>query len=598
MRQLLKASRVGVFRFDPLSDWAGEFIYEDVAPDFISAIKEKVYDHCFSEQFASLYAQGRVNTVADIYQEKFKDCYIKILARFQVRANMVAPLLKQGELWGLLCIHQCDAPRNWQTSEIEFVSQIAEQLGVALKQDSYLKQFQMQAVQLAEAKEREKAMERQKLLAATIDKIRQSLDIQTIFKTTTQAVLELLEVERIAIYRFNSDWSGKFVADSFKDGWKPMTQAQPMIIEDFASTDDDNELPRNETFVPIRQGEKLWGLLVAYQNSQPRYWKDEEINLLAQVGVQLGIALQQGELLEQTKRQTLELTQALQELKQTQSRLIQGEKMAGLGQLIAGVAHEINNPVTFISGNLVHLNEYTDELLKVVNLYWQHDSLFPEIQKQINRKELEFIIKDLPKTIDSMKIGTDRIDQIVLSLRNFSRTDEGELKLVDIHEGLDSTLLILGHRFKNHKERPPISIVKEYGILPLVECYPAQINQVIMNLLSNSVDALEEKFKNINKRYLHSSIEPPNTPLNIWISTQTLNSHIVIKIADNGLGIPEEIRTRIFEPFFTTKEVGKGTGLGLSISYQIVVEKHHGQLRCSSQPGQGTEFVIEIPIKH
>lgn len=597
VRQLLKASRVGVFRFDPLSDWAGEFIYEDVAPDFISAIKEKVYDHCFSEQFASLYAQGRVNTVADIYQEKFKDCYIKILARFQVRANMVAPLLKQGELWGLLCIHQCDAPRNWQTSEIEFVSQIAEQLGVALKQDSYLKQFQMQAVQLAEAKEREKAMERQKLLAATIDKIRQSLDIQTIFKTTTQAVLELLEVERIAIYRFNSDWSGKFVADSFKDGWKPMTQAQPMLIENFASTDDDNELPRNETFVPIRQGEKLWGLLVAYQNSQPRYWKDEEINLLAQVGVQLGIALQQGELLEQTKRQTLELTQALQELKQTQSRLIQGEKMAGLGQLIAGVAHEINNPVTFISGNLVHLNEYTDELLKVVNLYWQHDSLFPEIQKQINRKELEFIIKDLPKTIDSMKIGTDRIDQIVLSLRNFSRTDEGELKLVDIHEGLDSTLLILGHRFKNHKERPPISIVKEYGILPFVECYPAQINQVLMNLLSNSVDALEEKFKNINKRYLHSSIEPPNTPLNIWISTQTLNNHIVIKIADNGLGIPEEVRTRIFEPFFTTKEVGKGTGLGLSISYQIVVEKHHGQLRCSSQPGQGTEFVIEIPIK-
>ncbi|MBD2162962.1 GAF domain-containing protein [Calothrix membranacea FACHB-236] len=598
VRQLLKASRVGVFRFDPLSDWAGEFIYEDVASDFTSAIKEKVYDHCFSEQFASLYAQGRVNTVADIYQDKFKDCYIKILERFQVRANMVAPLLKQGELWGLLCIHQCDTPRNWQTSEIEFVSQIAEQLGVALKQDSYLKQFQMQAVQLAEAKEREKAMERQKLLAATIDKIRQSLDIQTIFKTTTQAVLELLEVERIAIYRFNSDWSGKFVADSFKDGWKPMTQAQPMIIENFASTDDDNELPRNETFVPIRQGEKLWGLLVAYQNSHPRYWKDEEINLLAQVGVQLGIALQQGELLEQTKRQTLELTQALQELKQTQSRLIQGEKMAGLGQLIAGVAHEINNPVTFISGNLVHLNEYTDELLKVVNLYWQHDSLFPEIQKQINRKELEFIIKDLPKTIDSMKIGTDRIDQIVLSLRNFSRTDEGELKLVDIHEGLDSTLLILGHRFKNHKERPPISIVKEYGILPFVECYPAQINQVLMNLLSNSVDALEEKFNVINKRYLHSSIKTPNTPLNIWISTQTLNSHIIIKIADNGLGIPEEVRTRIFEPFFTTKEVGKGTGLGLSISYQIVVEKHHGQIRCSSQPGQGTEFTIEIPIKH
>ncbi|OUL29850.1 ATPase [Nostoc sp. T09] len=597
VRQLLKANRVAVFRFDPQTDWEGEFVYEDVAPDWKSAIAEKVYDHCFSESFAHFYAQGRVNAIADIYQRKFQGCYIQILERFQVRANMVAPLLKNGELWGLLCIHQCDAPRHWQPSEIEFLSQIAEQLGVALKQDSYLKQFQMQAVQLAEATEREKAMERQELLAATIDKIRQSLDIKTIFKTTTQAVRELLEVERVAIYRFNPDWSGKFVADSFKDGWKPVAQVQPMLIENFEGTDDDNELPRNETFVPIRQGEQLWGLLVAYQNSQPRYWKDEEINLLAQVGVQLGIAIQQGELLERTKRQTLELTQALQELKQTQSRLIQGEKMAGLGQLIAGVAHEINNPVSFIFGNLIHLNEYTQELLKVVKLYRQNDALFPDIQKQINKTELDFIIKDLPKTIESMNVGTERIHQIVLSLRNFSRTDEAELKAVDIHEGLDSTLLILGHRFKNNRERPAIEIVKEYAALPLVECYPAQLNQVVMNILSNSVDALEEKYKTVQEKYLKSSKTRPEIPLTIWINTQIVNHQIVIRIADNGLGIPEEVRSHIFEPFFTTKELGKGTGLGLSISYQIIVEKHHGQIRCSSKLGEGTEFVIEIPTK-
>ncbi|BAY24569.1 GAF sensor signal transduction histidine kinase [Calothrix sp. NIES-2100] len=597
VRQLLKASRVGVFRFDPQQDWEGEFIYEDIASGWTSGIKEKVYDHCFSEQFAPLYAQGRVNTIADIYQGTLPACYIQILERFQVRANMVAPLLNQGELWGLLCIHQCDAPRHWQTSEIEFVTQIAEQLGVALKQDSYLKKFQNQAVQLAEATERDKAMERQKLLAATIDKIRQSLDIQTIFKTTTQAVLELLEVERIAIYRFNSDWSGKFVADSFKDGWKPLVKAQPMLIETFAGTDDDNDLPRNETFVPIRQGEQLWGLLVAYQNSQPRYWKDEEINLLAQVGVQLGIAIQQGELLEQTKRQTLELTQALQELKQTQSRLIQGEKMAGLGQLIAGVAHEINNPVSFIKGNIIHLHEYTQELLNVIKIYQKNDSLSPDIQNKINQKELKFIIEDLPKTIESMNIGAERIHQIVLSLRNFSRTDESGLKLVDIHEGLNSTLLILGHRFKNNRERQSIKIIKEYGNLPLVECYPAQLNQVLMNILSNSIDALDDKYQTIQHKYLQLSKPCPEIPLTIWINTQTLNNQILIRIADNGLGMPEEVRSHIFDPFFTTKDVGKGTGLGLSISYQIIVEKHHGQIRCSSKPGEGTEFMIEIPIK-
>ncbi|MFN6565661.1 GAF domain-containing protein [Dendronalium sp. ChiSLP03b] len=595
VRQMLQVDRVGIFRFDPQKDWEGEFIYEDVASSCTSARSEKVYDHCFSEHFAPLYAQGRVNAIADIYQEKFQACYVQILQRFQVRANMVAPLLKKGELWGLLCIHQCDAPRYWQSSEIEFASQIAEQLGVALRQDSYLKQFQMQAVQLAEATEREKAMERQELLATTVDKIRQSLDVETIFRTTTQAVRELLEVERVAIYRFNSDWSGKFVADSFKDGWKPVAQAQPIILETFEDTDEDDKLPRNETFVPIRQGETLWGLLVAYQNSQPRYWKDEEINLLAQVGVQLGIAIQQAELLEQTKRQTLELTQALQELKQTQTRLIQGEKMAGLGQLLAGVAHEINNPVSFIFGNLIHLNEYIKELLNVIKIYRQNDSLFPDIKKQIDKSDLNFIIEDLPKTLESMKIGTERISQIVLSLRNFSRTDEAELKPVDIHEGLDSTLLILGHRLKNNNERPAIEIVKEYGNIPLLECYPAQLNQVFMNLLSNSVDALEEKFKNIHYQHLESSTLCPKIPLNIWINTQFINNQILIRIADNGLGIPEEVRSHIFDPFFTTKSPGKGTGLGLSISYQIVVEKHHGHIKCSSKLGQGTEFLIEIP---
>ncbi len=591
VRQLLKADRVGVFRFDIANDWEGEFIYEDVADGWDSAIANKVYDHCFSENFASLYRAGRVNAIADIHQEKFKHCYLEILEKFQVRANVVAPLLKEGELWGLLCIHQCSNPRNWQSSEVEFISQIAEQLGIALKQDLYLKQVQSQAVQLAEANEREKAMERQKLLAATVDKIRQSLDIKAIFRTTTQAVRELLEVERVAIYRFNSDWRGKFVADSFKDDWKPILNMQPIVQPEFSDEDDDDNLPRNETFVPISQGEKLWGLLVAYQNSQPRYWKDEEVNLLAQVGTQLGIAIQQAELLEKTKIQATKLAQSLQELKQTQAQLIQSEKMAGLGQLIAGVAHEINNPVSFIFGNLTYVTQYTQDLLQIVNFAHQHlDKLPADIQTQIEKFDLDFIVEDLPKTLDSMKIGAERISQIVLSLRNFSRKDEAQLKRVQIHEGIDSTLLILGHRFKANGEYPGIEIIKKYDELPLVECYPAQLNQVFMNILSNSIDALEQKFDLLSKKY-------SKVALNIEISTAVIESKVIIKITDNGCGIPKEVINKIYDPFFTTKDVGKGTGLGLLICYQIIVEKHQGQIKCSSEVGQGTEFVIEVPIK-
>ncbi|MEM9926736.1 MAG: GAF domain-containing protein, partial [Cyanobacteria bacterium P01_D01_bin.50] len=598
VRQLLNVDRVGVFRFDPRNDWEGEFIYEDVADGWDSAIANKVYDHCFSENFAPLYRTGRVNAIADIHQEKFKDCYVEILQQFQVRANVVAPLLKEGELWGLLCIHQCDKPRNWQPSEVEFISQIAEQLSVALKQDLYLKQVQIQAVQLAEATEREKAMERQKLLATTIDKIRQSLDIKTIFKTTTQAVRELLEVERVAIYKFNSDWRGKFVADSFKDDWKPVINTQPIVQPTFSDDDDDDNLPRHETFVPISQREKLWGLLVAYQNSQPRYWKDEEVNLLAQVGVQLGIAIQQAELLEKTKTQATKLATALQELKQTQAQLIQGEKMAGLGQLMAGVAHEINNPVNFIFANLTHVNQYTKDLLQIVNLYRQNSSnLPPEIQDQIEKLDLDFIIEDLPKTLNSMEVGSDRISQIVLSLRNFSRKDEAELKEVHIHEGIDSTLLILGHRMKENGAYPGINLTKKYGELPLIQCYPAQLNQVFMNILGNSIDALEQKWTDLQQKFAQSSTKTAKILLNIQITTEAIDDKVVIKIADNGNGIPEEVRNKIFDPFFTTKEVGKGTGLGLPICYQIVVEKHHGQIQCSSQIGQGTEFLIELPIK-
>ncbi|MDZ8185336.1 MAG: GAF domain-containing protein [Nostoc sp. ChiSLP02] len=977
VRQLLKSDRVGVFRFYPDLEWEGEFIYEDVGGEWSSALAAKLHDHCFGEEYAELYKQGRIKATTDIYQGNGADCYIQILERFQVRANIVAPLLKGKDLWGLLCIHQCNSPREWETSEIEFVQLIAEHLGVALQQADYLEQVKQQSAQLAQAKAKEKAAEwqrtiaitiekirqsldlesifrtstvelrqllnadrvgiyrfnpdwsgefvfesvaegwislideqlrrpelrdnisecsakdlakppttdtylqetaggrftrsevyricndiynagfndcyikileiyqarayaiiaiyhgqklwgllavyqntgrrdwqedevylltqvstqlgvalqqaeflqqmqiqaaqigkaaeRQRALANTVEKIRQSLDIEAIFKTTTQEVRRLLEVERVAIYRFYPDWSGEFVADSIVDGWTPLVKPQPVTETVLVQGTQAGKYARHEVFVPISQGEKLWGLLVAYQNSQPRYWQDEEVNLLAQVGVQLGVALQQAEslrqvqaqaqklakaagrekalaatvekirqsldidtifatsteevqrllevdrvtiyrfqadwsgefvaeslaqgwipirelvgamsttvyasdelqnsqggdfaqgkilvvkdtykandsishtplieliearaymivpifqgeklwgllaayqniqprdwqedevdllmqigtqlgvglqqaeLLEQTQRQKEELTQTLKELRQTQSQLIQSEKMAGLGQLVAGIAHEINNPISFIYGNITYVNEHAENLLKLLQVYEKrYPKLRQEIQKQAAELDLDYIADDLPKILNSMTMGAERISQLVLSLRSFSRLDEAEMKPVDLHEGIDSTLLILQHRLKPQGNSFAIEVVKEYGDLPPVVCYAAQMNQVFMNILNNAIDALEHSVN------VEQIINNPK----IWVTTKVQESNtILICIADNGCGIPERVRSRIFEPFFTTKQPGQGTGLGLSISYQIIVDKHGGNIKCVSEPGKGCEFWIEIPIK-
>ncbi|MBE9049001.1 GAF domain-containing sensor histidine kinase [Nostocales cyanobacterium LEGE 11386] len=978
VRQLLNTDRVGVFRFYPELGWEGEFIYEDVAAQWSSALTAKLRDHCFAAEFAGLYQQGRIKVMADIYQASVSDCHIQMLEKFQVRANIASPLMKGKSLWGLLCIHQCSGPRQWDTSEIEFVQLIAEHLGVALQQADYLEQVKVKSAQLAEAKAREKAAEwqktiaitiekirqtldlesifrtstvelrqllnadrvaiyrfnsdwsgefvfesvaagwtslmdeqlqrpelrenisecsakdlaripvvdtylqdsegslfsrgevyricndiynagfsdcyirvlesyqakayviiaiyhgqklwgllavyqntaprnwqedevylltqvgtqlgvalqqteflqqmqtqaaeiskaaeRQRALANTVEKIRQSLDIDTIFKTTTQEVLRLLEVERVAIYRFYPDWSGEFVADSIVDGWTPMVKPQPVAERVFSPGKQADKYARNEVFVPISQGEKLWGLLVAYQNSQPRYWQDEEINLLAQVGVQLGVALrqaeslqqvqmqaeklakaaererkatqrektlaatvekirqsldintifkattqevqrilevdrvtiyrfnpdwsgefvaeslaqnltsvqellpviaddylqktqgadfangkilvvkdnstedsthhvaliestlarafmivpifqgnqlwgllaayqnhktrdwqedeidllvqigtqlgvglQQAELLEQTQSQKEELTQTLQELRQTQSQLIQSEKMAGLGQLVAGIAHEINNPISFIYGNITYLTEHTENLFKLLRLYQKrYPKATREIQQQAAELDLDFIADDLPKILTSMTMGTERISQLVLSLRSFSRLDEAEMKPVDLHEGIDSTLLILQNRLQAQANSLAIEVVKKYGDLPPVVCYAAQMNQVFMNILNNAIDALA---------YSVTNRKITNKP-KIQIYTDLIEEKtILICIADNGCGIPESVRSRIFEPFFTTKQPGQGSGLGLSISYQIIVEKHSGKIKCVSEPGKGCEFWIEIPLK-
>ncbi|HEY9906605.1 MAG TPA: ATP-binding protein [Thermosynechococcaceae cyanobacterium] len=300
---------------------------------------------------------------------------------------------------------------------------------------------------------------------------------------------------------------------------------------------------------------------------------------------------------QQVEVRTQDLTEALQELKETQSQLIQSEKMSSLGQLVAGIAHEINNPVNFIYGNLKHTEEYSQSLLGLIRLYQQeYPHPAPAVQTYIEANDLNFIGEDLPKLLTSMQMGTERIRKIVLSLRNFSRLDEAEMKPVDIHEGIENTLLILNSRLNQG-----IRLIKEYGDLPLVECYPAQLNQVFMNLIANAIDALEEYQMSDTEwgkgNSPSSLLNPLLSPPVITIRTKQVDQHHVsIQICDNGSGIPPELQVRLFDPFFTTKAIGKGTGLGLSICYQII-EKHQGKIKVHSRPGQETEFSILLPIQ-
>ncbi|TVQ54290.1 MAG: PAS domain S-box protein [Spirulina sp. DLM2.Bin59] len=462
-------------------------------------------------------------------------------------------------------------------------------------------------------------VQRSQLLNEISTEIRNSLNLETIVQNAVNAIFTEIGVDVCAFgwYREERDppeWD--VVVEQRQPGMKSWLGSYEVTefprLFDHVFTNQTYGLDVNETtdeflkafcqdvhidlyfMLPIHTaGGKIGGFEMG-RVGRDRPWQPDELELLQNIGNQVAIAIYQAQLYQESQSKSQELEQAYRELQETQIQLIQAEKMSSLGQLVAGIAHEINNPVSFIYGNLTHTANYAHDLLELIDLYQTH---YPDPHEEIIELmadvDLEFIARDLPKTLESMQVGAARIRDIIKSLRTFSRLDEAELKETDIHENLDSTLVILQSRTSGRSGAPAIEIVRNYGPLPPVECYGGLLNQVFMNLLANAIDAVNDR---------HYTINPASDPAyqgRITIHTRLLGGdQVAIAIEDNGVGITPEIQAKIFNPFFTTKPIGTGTGMGLSTSYQIVTNTHRGRLYCTSTLGAGSTFTLELPLRH
>ncbi len=521
----------------------------------------------------------------------------ELVASLDIKSMLACATRYQGKVNGIIGLHQCDREREWTEWEAQLLEGVSSQLAIAINQAQLYRESRRQA-------------ERESLLRLVVEQISSTLDLNTILQTAVRGARELLDTDRVVIYQFKDNWRGTVVVEDVVSPWQSVLgdmgaddcfsgeyahlyqQGRVRAINDINNAGLDtchaNFLAslqvKANLIVPIAIGEKLWGLLIAHECRSNRRWQSTETKLLGQLGCQIAIAISQAELYAQvqdaaakSQAQAMQLQATLEELRSAQMQLIQSEKMSSLGQMVAGIAHEINNANNFIHANLFHAREYAQTLSEAIDSCAAACPQAAEAIASLNAEvELDYIREDFPKMIESMQEGSERIRGIVLALRNFSRLDESESKPVDLHEGIESSLAMLQHRLT-----ASIKIRKEYGSLPLVECRARQINQVFFNLLDNAIDA----------------VEATTGAGEIVISTaQNEPDWVTISIRDSGAGIPVEIQDRIFDPFFTTKPVGQGTGLGLSICYQAIVQGHGGRIRCLSSGGKGSEFIVELPV--
>lgn len=552
-----------------------------------------------------------------------------LLQTAKMHSLLMIPIVDQTKLLGTVYVGQIISCRLWTAEEMTLAELAAEHAAMALGHAQRFNESQQQA-------QRERALNR------IAQRIRTSLDLDTTLNT---ALAELLDLSKADIMAFavptHPGHTALRVTHRLEQSSCPLRQ-QPDLFEDLkrrylsqpeAALEVDSEIdlegygaeilqrltkpetvviPNTQSVEVPKQGrvrfqqeqigawlstaiwyqQKLLGCLIALR-PQPYDWTKDERVAMDVIANQLAIAISHRQFYAKTQhqaqkaqKQAQKLTQTLNQLYETQSQLVQSEKMSSLGQLVAGIAHEINNPINFIYGNIRYVAEYAEEILKLVDLYHSHA---PESVNQVadSSVDLEFVRTDLLKILSSMRTGSDRIRSLVLMLRNFSRLDEAESKLVNLHEGIDSALLLLKHRLKSQ-----IRVVRCYGDIPLVDSYPGQLNQVFMNILMNAIDAITRSSTAVNgSTWGQLTITTCVVP-----EANSTGDRVQVRIRDTGPGISPEHHSRVFDPFFTTKPIGEGAGLGLSISYRIVVHKHQGSLWFDTELGNGTEFVIELPI--